>query len=168
MRALTLTQPFATLVALGAKTIETRSRPMRYHGPLAIHAATTYGGIGGRGAFLALLQEEPFWRVLGAAFRATQHHAPALDELAAWLPLGAVLATCRLAGCAATEDVVGGGAPVGYGPLTGDERAFGDYGPGRWAMLLVDVRPLRVPIPARGALGLWHWAGEGTYDAPRV
>src|SRR6266567_3747703 len=37
--ALTLTQPFATLVAGGAKHLETRSWSTSYRGPLAIHAA---------------------------------------------------------------------------------------------------------------------------------
>lgn len=39
MKAITLTQPWATLVAIGAKRIETRSWATRYRGPLAIHAA---------------------------------------------------------------------------------------------------------------------------------
>lgn len=38
IRALTIHQPRATLVALGVKTIETRSRRTSYRGPLAIHA----------------------------------------------------------------------------------------------------------------------------------
>src|SRR5574343_420007 len=39
MRALTLTQPWATLVAIGAKKIETRGWCTDYRGALAIHAA---------------------------------------------------------------------------------------------------------------------------------
>ena len=39
MKALTLTQPWASLVACGAKTIETRSWRTPYRGPVAIHAA---------------------------------------------------------------------------------------------------------------------------------
>ena len=39
MKVLTLTQPWATLVAIGAKRIETRSWSTKYRGPLAIHAA---------------------------------------------------------------------------------------------------------------------------------
>lgn len=41
MKALTLHQPWASLVALGVKTIETRSWGTSYRGPLAIHAGTT-------------------------------------------------------------------------------------------------------------------------------
>lgn len=35
---LTLHQPWATLIALGAKTVETRGWPTKYRGPIAIHA----------------------------------------------------------------------------------------------------------------------------------
>ena len=39
MKALTLRQPWASLIADGRKTIETRTWRTRYRGPLAIHAS---------------------------------------------------------------------------------------------------------------------------------
>ena len=39
MKVLTLHQPYASLIALGLKTIETRSWSTKYRGPLAVHAA---------------------------------------------------------------------------------------------------------------------------------
>ncbi len=39
MKTLTLTQPWAQLIAIGAKRIETRSWGTKYRGPIAIHAA---------------------------------------------------------------------------------------------------------------------------------
>src|SRR6266478_115294 len=41
MKALSLWQPWASLIYDGRKTIETRSWEMRHRGPLAIHAAKT-------------------------------------------------------------------------------------------------------------------------------
>lgn len=38
MKALTIYQPWATLIAIGAKHIETRSWSTKYRGPLAVHA----------------------------------------------------------------------------------------------------------------------------------
>ncbi|WP_317633685.1 ASCH domain-containing protein [Lysinibacillus capsici] len=38
MKALTIKQPWATLIALGEKNFETRSWQTKYRGPLAIHA----------------------------------------------------------------------------------------------------------------------------------
>lgn len=42
IRALTLHQPWASLVAWGVKHYETRPRPLSYRGPLAIHAADPF------------------------------------------------------------------------------------------------------------------------------
>ena len=42
MKAITLTQPWATLVAMGAKQVETRSWSTAYRGQIAIHAAKGY------------------------------------------------------------------------------------------------------------------------------
>ena len=39
MKALTLWQPWASLVALGWKSVETRCWSTKYRGPLAIHSA---------------------------------------------------------------------------------------------------------------------------------
>ncbi len=44
-RALTLWQPWASLIAIGAKTIETRSWSTAYRGPLLIHAGASTAGI---------------------------------------------------------------------------------------------------------------------------
>lgn len=38
MRAITILQPWATAIAVGAKRIETRGRQIHYRGPMAIHA----------------------------------------------------------------------------------------------------------------------------------
>ena len=63
------------------------------------------------------------------------------------LPLGAVVATCTLVDCVRiTLDNV---PPA-------PEFDFGDYTTGRWAWYLSDVKPLAVPVPARGNLGLWE------------
>ena len=41
MKALTIRQPWASLIAAGMKTIETRGWSTRYWGPLLIHAGKT-------------------------------------------------------------------------------------------------------------------------------
>ncbi len=39
MKALTIWQPWASLIACGVKKYETRSWPTKYRGPIAIHSA---------------------------------------------------------------------------------------------------------------------------------
>ena len=151
MKALTLTQPWATLIAIGAKKIETRSWNTAYRGPLAINAAKGFP----KEARDLLWKDFDFY----AAFR--PDHAAALNlagvrlvpnaaasAVSGQLPLGVVVATCRLASIIPTSRVKG---------LTNQERAFGDYSPGRYAWILEDVKPLAVPIPVKGALSLWEW-----------
>ena len=146
MKALTFTQPWASLVALGAKRIETRSWRTPYRGMLAIHAAKGF----------------PKWA------QDTCLDSPFDKELAGdELPTGAILATCRLVACIPTRELqqnrvieMDAAAQCENFYLSDLERAFGDYSPGRWAWLLADVKRLKDPIPVKGALGLWVWERE--------
>jgi len=149
MKCLSLTQPYASLVAIGAKRIETRSWATHHRGPLAIHAAKGLGAIGGLEGLKDLCQTPPFCDALLAAG----------IHFATDLPLGAVVAVCTLVTCIRLDDDL----TVRDALLLSDaphERAFGDYTVGRFAWILADVRPLPEPVPARGSLHLWEW------DAP--
>lgn len=145
MKCLTLTQPYATLIATGAKTIETRSwqAPRSAIGqPLAIHAAK---GMPFDEAWFAMYQIDVIREALSSAgYRC-------LDDL----ERGAVVATCRLVDCVPTAGIEQTPA-VDW--LSDAELAMGDLSDGRYAWLLADVRRLTDPIPARGGLGLWEVA----------
>lgn len=146
MKTLTLTQPWATLVAVGAKSIETRSWDTRYRGPLAIHAGKGLGPVGGMRGLRDLCCSEPFFSVLKSAGIDLDHVD--VDVL----PRGAIVAVCRLTAIyRITERGIEGFRPQ----PPANELAFGDYTPGRYAWLLTDVMALPTPIPATGALGLW-------------
>lgn len=161
MKVLTLTQPWATLVAIGAKRIETRSWSTSFRGPLAIHAAAGLASVGGKRGYKRLCFTEPFLSALSLA-RQNRSDVFYLVDYFMSLPMGAIVAVCELKDCYPT-------APEGYADhdprgtrfidVGEQERAFGDYSPGRYAWLLADVRPLPEPIPAKGALGLWDWDG---------
>lgn len=142
MRALTLTQPWASLVALGQKRIETRSWSTPYRGPVAIHAAKGLQSIGGEAALPGLCYQEPFRQAL---FGDVWYPPGRIFEL---IPRGVVVAVVDLV------DVTKTGEAWSVQP---DERelAFGDYAPGRFAWVLDNLRRLEAPLPCRGALGLW-------------
>lgn len=129
VRALTLTQPWATLVAIGAKKIETRSWHTFYRGPLVIHASKTFPAWA-----IACTVREPFRSALGVSWRE--------------LPLGAALAVCRMVSCMPTEL---------RNNIPEPEHSFGDFAPGRAAWLLDDVHRFPEPLSMRGMQGLW-WA----------
>ena len=154
MKALTLTQPWATLVAIGAKRIETRSWSTPHRGPLAIHAAKGFPGWAQR-----MCEAEVFRHALVSGGEAVAE--PRLS-----LPRSVVLCTCMLVDCLPMEAF---GCLLGvfdeYPELdTPEERAFGDFdvfdagnGRRRWAWVLEGVRALPVPVEVKGALGLWEW-----------
>ena len=83
MKALTLTQPWASLVASGRKQVETRSWYSSYRGPLYIHAAKRFPTSAKR--FAAELSGNP------ATVR--------------YMPLGAIVARCYLLDCRTVEHV---------------------------------------------------------------
>jgi hypothetical protein len=145
MKALTLTQPWATLVAVGAKRIETRSWRGWYRGQIAIHAAKSWPKWARE-----FSQEPECWEVLRKYI---------LPWRCSRYPLGAVVATCRIVDYLRTEDLELA-ALTGQRVLSKQERGFGDYSEGRYAWLLDDIEILPEPIPARGALGLWEWKPE--------
>jgi hypothetical protein len=146
MKALTITQPYATLIAIGAKTIETRGWRTDYMGPIAIHAGAGLGPVGGRTGLHSLCASAPFAEaLLGAGYSA--------NIMPAWgLPLGAIVAVATLINCRNTS----GSRCEWVRDLSDQELAFGDYSPARYGWVLVQVRRLPEPVPCKGALSLWQ------------
>jgi len=165
MKGLTLTQPWATLVAIGAKSIETRSWSTSYRGPIAIHAAKGFPKWASE-----TCGDDPFRTELqkaGVTFRAQPvrhwYHSPYPYRLDGGLPIGAIVAVATLVEVVLTGDMqnrIGHGGKVFLGArgtwdLTAQEGAFGDFAPGRYAWMLGHVIRLPEPIPCKGELGLW-------------
>jgi hypothetical protein len=138
MKALSLTQPWAHLVMLGAKQWETRSWRAFHRGDVAIHAAKGYP----RWA-RELEDEEPFCSALIVNGEFTHPAASC----------GHIIAVARLVDVAPTS-AFNAIAPLPAYVISEQERAFGDYGYGRHAFKLEDVRRLK-PIACKGALGFW-------------
>lgn len=138
MRAITLRDPWAQLVLIGAKRIETRGFQVNPDPDtpggrvtLVLHSSKTFTEEED-----ALCKAEPFRKCLvdGGAW------PPGL------LPRGQVLALFDVTGCTASEDLV---------DISAQERAFGNYADGRWGWHIENVRRCQRPVPARGMQGLW-------------
>lgn len=108
MKALTLWQPWASLVALGVKSIETRSWSTSYRGQLAIHAAATMPSYQNRYVKGVSLRRESiqlggrWWMSLRDVGPQRDLLIPPVYEgvLGDWeVPLGSVVATCTLVDC---------------------------------------------------------------------
>lgn len=127
MKVISLLQPWATLIAIGAKQYETRSWKTPYRGPLLIHASKGKDRAGRK-----------LWNESSLGY-------PSLDEL----PFGKIICEVSLLDVHPAEEI----EPW----LDDREAQYGNYAPGRFAWKLQLVRRFRNPIPAKGSLGLWNF-----------
>lgn len=132
MKAISLWQPWATAMAIGLKSIETRHWSTNIRGLIAIHAAKQW----------QLPERE--W----AAELAARHDAPAIANP----PLGRIVATGKLVAVKRTEDL--------WSTISETERSFGNYEPRRFGWIFEDVVALPIPIPFKGAQGFFDIPDE--------
>ena len=154
MKVLSIIQPWATLIALGEKRIETRSWATKHRGPLLIHSSKRIEKF--------ICDREPFYSTL---------HSHGIDEFAK-LSTGMIIARCNLVGCykiRCVRPVKRDGRIIQTAFLeagnrlievNGNELDFGDYTPERYAWILEDVEIISEPIPAKGQLNLWNFSGK--------
>lgn len=181
MKALTIRQPWASLIAEGVKTIETRSWSTKYRGPIAIHAGKAELWRHGQAFddWIAYRSDAPGRGWTARMYR--RQHSPMVVPL----PLGAVVATAVLTDCVPmvgstdgapdgwpidwpllevrknrlllwpTEEVL----PDGMAADLSDQLPFGEFAPGRWAWLLDDIKPTtdRCPFPG-------HYSDDGSFS----
>ena len=132
--ALSLIEPWATLMIMGAKKNETRSWSTDYRGPLAIHASKKIDW--------ETCREEPFVSVL-------QEHFGRWD-----FPFkpGHILGIVEMTDCRPTEEL--------RPHQNALELDFGDFYDGRFGFVTDYPQALRNPIPARGMLNFWRLTNE--------
>lgn len=148
MKAITIKQPWASLIALGEKKIETRSWKTSYRGTILIHA--------GKGIEKSICSDEPFCSVL------KQHEIETYNDF----PLGMIIAKADLIDC--IEITWNNNVKC----IAGDEKGnviarnnewfFGGYDceeEKRFAWILENVKLIN-PIPAKGQLSLWNFKLE--------
>lgn len=153
MKAITIHQPWATLIALGEKHFETRSWATKYRGPIAIHASKADPS-----KQMSALDEHVYKRIWHNIIKLPGVFCPS-D-----LPTGAVVAIANLTECYEIKRDVLGGLVILDAPnrkthfnTTDKEFYFGDYTSGRYAWELDDLQVLSKPIPAKGQQRIWNW-----------
>ena len=147
-KAITILEPWASLIACGAKKVETRSWPTKYRGPIAIHAAKSI-----KAWHLNYAQEEPFWSAL-----AMQHNITQGKNGIRYNP-GCVIAIAELKYCLKINESHVHYLKEDQANGVNNEYAFGDYTLGRYAWVLANVRRIE-PIPAKGLQRIWNWEAD--------
>lgn len=131
MKALTICQPYAELIARGEKRVENRTWPTRYRGPLYIHAGKSRQWLD-----LELEHGEEIDRPSGI--------------FVSMLDFGAIVATAQLIDCLHVNPILCGAHDEQYPWLRAHKHVNGP-----WCWVLDRVQRLPQPIPYRGAQGLF-------------
>jgi hypothetical protein len=144
MKVISLLQPWASLVVIGAKQIETRSWNTKYRGPLLIHASKKLTSEQVRlgqmfnmnyGTSLGFIDDLPFGQIIGSVN---------------------LIHVVESRYCFKDNEFVVNDITW---KLTDAERSFGDYSPGRYGWLLSNPVQFVTGIPAKGSLSLWEYNG---------
>lgn len=143
MKALTIIQPWATLIASGHKMNETRSWKTNYRGEVLIHA-----GKNPKDYTSGVYIDDPD----GPYF----HEAGITPNNFEELPRGSIIGKATLVNCIhinkELRDHLKRSNPAEY--------AFGDYRIGRYAWVFENPVLFEKPIPVRGRQGLWNWEDD--------
>lgn len=160
MKALSIYQPTAAAIALGAKLIETRPWKTSYRGPIAIHAAKHWN----IQKSIATVSSWTWCAILGPLGVRMGGKVELEDVLA----FGAIVAVANLVDCRPTESFTVGELDIlrrhpapaaGFDAAetprsdytsTWSERMLGDFSPGRFGFILDDIVRLESPILVRG------------------
>lgn len=142
MRALTIWQPYATLIVCGLKRFETRSWATTYRGPLVIHAAKQWDDE-------RLRDADRVSDLVSPRVRHTMTTGQFRLATTSWVDtLGCALGVVDLTDCRQMND---GGSEF--------EEAVGTFGHGRFGWECSEPRVFDSPVPCAGKCegkqGLW-------------
>lgn len=129
MKVLSLKEPYATLIKLGKKKIETRSFKTNYRGELYIHASST--------------KIPKVWKNNKDLMNLVKEET---------LNFGYIICKCNLVDCIYMDEEF-------LDEIKKDklELICGDYKLGRYAWILKDIEVLDKPLFAKGKLGIWNY-----------
>ena len=130
MKVLSLTEPYATLIFNGIKSIETRSWKTNYRGPIYIHASQTK---------------------IPKKYKDNRELMSLVDEKK--LHFGEIICVCELVDCIKmTEEFI-------QDIKTHHQKEYmtGIYEIGRYAWILKNVEKIKNPSKVKGHLGLWNY-----------
>ena len=143
-RCWSLWQPFADGCVSGEKKIETRGRNVNVRGTVYIHATAR--------------KELPLDVFIGIHkanggtvenFISTNLYWQCRDGIST--VYGAIIGSVEIVDCVPIKQLYG----TEYD--TSLERAYGDWTPGRFGIILANPKPLSKPVPAKGHQGFWFF-----------
>jgi hypothetical protein len=135
IKAITISQPFASLIASGDKWIENRTWPTKYRGPIAIHA-----GKGLQYLNRDEIKDYPTGCVI------------AIAKLVACYSLDEILRNDANSSIRKSR--------IDKSIWNWSEAARHKHAEGPFCWILQDIKAID-PVPCRGAQCLWNWSSDG-------
>jgi hypothetical protein len=149
--AVSVHQPWAFSIAYLGKSPENRGWATKHRGPIAIHATLKWDPAGGHSRAV-----QAGWRDYRKTLPADNAPRPWLGQDSLWITYGAVVAVAEIVGCHLFDSTDYCGY-IGDQTLPGHPTMCSDWAAeGQWHWELDNVRPLRDPVPCRGAQRLWR------------
>ena len=146
MKAITLWQPWASLIATGAKTFETRSWKTTYRGPLVICSAK--GGLS-KSELIHHLCFSSISEGLASIRKKPADPSRPYSVLSLYdLPKGYALCVVNVVDCKKTDDLTQG--------EIGTDKPVGDFSLGRYAWKLDLLYVFAEPFPVKGQQGFFN------------
>lgn len=134
MKVLSMWNPWASLLVLEEKRMETRCRALKNFGWILIHASQKVDW--------EAVERSPFKTVLPRHFGSQVYEG--LERVR-----GHIIGAAYFTKCHRTEDV--------RDTVSSQEHSFGDYGDGRYAWEIAKAVTFFKPVPAKGCLYLWDF-----------
>lgn len=176
--ALTIWQPWASLIAIGAKPYEFRSWPPPAYlvgKRLAIHAGAravreteiadllnrlekVKGGTAGSDYHPCLVVDPAIDLLRRTRLGLAEAKKPSLRQQAFTLPTSHIIATAIVGKVKRGDEIA-----AEFGATYGDGNASDPGGTFNWGWPLTDVRVVMPPVPAKGSQGLWGFSGALEY-----
>jgi hypothetical protein len=139
IKALTIHQPWAALLAYGDKRYETRSWSTAFRGRIAIHAGVSQQGM----QWLSHDRRDPSAGIIRNLINTSPEYTKSARTL------GAIIAVGRLSAIYRSEAM--------RDHISEQEKLLGDYRDRRFGWEISDVVILPHPVNFSGKQGLWEW-----------
>lgn len=138
MKALTICQPYAELIALGQKRVENRTWPTKYRGQMYIHAGKSR-------QWLDIELDDSL-----------HEYDVGTGLYLECMEFGAIIAAATLVDCLHVDSILRGDHDKKYPWLSGHYHVNGP-----WCWVLDNVSRTPEPIKVNGAQGLWDYSAAG-------
>lgn len=135
VNVISLIQPWASLVVMGAKKWETRSRATKFRGLIYIHSSAQFPD-----EYKAMTMKTPF-----------SLYIPDYSQL----QLGRIIGHVEIVDCIPTEKWLSMHQQTNADHYR--EWQFGNYNFGRYAWELKNPVMFTLPVRAKGSLGIWKF-----------